>query len=419
MPSSAESFVNYALNQSSLTGDSRLAFVNSMMPNCVSNNTTRRSLLLRAMQLNERQRLIEHSALAREAALLNSAGYCDPFSSTSSQSYSVPTYNRYDEVSQYPNMSDYGILHGRSGLSDLDRRRELYYDSITENPLVHSLSSTSAGALGTLDLVEERMKASCAANQAPTRPKKRKNMPKRPLSAYNIFFREERARILEEIPCTPRKKKCKKERTTDSSPETVVSTACKVKSNDDVEEANSNKQGLKKRPHGKIGFENLARTIAKRWKSLEAESISYYKKIANKDTMRYKEEMNKYRIHEAKQIRLSREKAYFAGSTGAFASRGAVGNNNQSEYEQRIALASTPRHMTQMDETIAFCEQNRLTNFRPLDDLSSLNRSSAEHALRFCNDERNASGVVMPCNPTDQLLIDSRSYLKRFQFSST
>lgn len=85
--------------------------------------------------------------------------------------------------------------------------------------------------------------------------------PKRPLSAYNIFFKEERARILAELP---------------------------------KEEEEDGDKKSKTGPHGKIGFENLAKTIGQRWKKISADDAAEYKKKAAVDMERYKEQMEVY-----------------------------------------------------------------------------------------------------------------------------
>lgn len=94
------------------------------------------------------------------------------------------------------------------------------------------------------------------------------SQPKRPLSAYNIFFKEERHRILESIP---------------------ESAAA-------VEEEDSKQPGRKRRknPHGKIGFENLAKIIGQRWQELGQPQVQSYKVKAEADKLRYKEEMEAY-----------------------------------------------------------------------------------------------------------------------------
>jgi len=97
--------------------------------------------------------------------------------------------------------------------------------------------------------------------------KKPKGRPKRPLSAYNIYFKDERQKILKEIP-------------------------------GDHETAEANEKitwpGKKRPPHGKISFESLAKTIGARWKALGDEELAYYKKKADEDLERYASEMKAY-----------------------------------------------------------------------------------------------------------------------------
>jgi hypothetical protein len=50
----------------------------------------------------------------------------------------------------------------------------------------------------------------------------------------------------------------------------------------------------KKRPHGKIGFESLAKVIGQRWQDLDPEQVEHYKKEAEVDMKRYKQEMEVY-----------------------------------------------------------------------------------------------------------------------------
>ena len=109
------------------------------------------------------------------------------------------------------------------------------------------------------------------AKKKRTRKKKPKDSPRRPLSAYNFFFKDERKRILQAIP---------------------------VKESETSEEDRIRDSitwpGKKKAPHGKIGFESLAKTIGARWKKLDKKSMKYYKALATKDLHRYAAEMVEY-----------------------------------------------------------------------------------------------------------------------------
>mmetsp|Transcript_8918 Transcript_8918/g.16824 ORF Transcript_8918/g.16824 Transcript_8918/m.16824 type:complete len:875 (+) Transcript_8918:774-3398(+) len=110
------------------------------------------------------------------------------------------------------------------------------------------------------------------------RKKKPKDCPRRPLSAYNFFFKDERKKILESIPSSSREQ---------------------TKSEDDKIRDSITWPGKKRPPHGKIGFENLAKVIGERWKSVDSESMKYYKDLATQDLQRYAEEM---KVYEEKQV---------------------------------------------------------------------------------------------------------------------
>jgi hypothetical protein len=86
------------------------------------------------------------------------------------------------------------------------------------------------------------------------RRKKPKDMPRRPLSGYNLFFKDERAIILAE------KDECAR---------------------------NGSDQ--------KVGFERLAQLIGKRWKALSDKDKTPFKVRADQDTQRYRLEMIVYK----------------------------------------------------------------------------------------------------------------------------
>lgn len=81
--------------------------------------------------------------------------------------------------------------------------------------------------------------------------KKPKDAPRRPLSAYNYFFKDERVRIItEDLP-------------------------------------------------GTIGFHNMTKTIGTRWKALSEEERASYKERASVDKVRYRNEMDEYNAKKA------------------------------------------------------------------------------------------------------------------------
>eukprot|EP00977_Amphora_coffeiformis_P011689 scaffold2820_cov160-Amphora_coffeaeformis.AAC.11 len=81
--------------------------------------------------------------------------------------------------------------------------------------------------------------------------------PKRPLSAYNLFFQSERGRLLAQLP--PRVGR------------------------------------QPKNSHGKLGFKDMATTIGKRWRELDDFSKAPYLQLAKQEKIRYEEAKADYR----------------------------------------------------------------------------------------------------------------------------
>lgn len=106
-----------------------------------------------------------------------------------------------------------------------------------------------------------------------TRKKKPKDHPKRPLSAYNLFFKEERLALLSRLNISSHE-----------------STDCTI--NEDAKEIES---ASKKRTKGEtLGFEQMAKIIAENWKSVDRERLERYKREAAEDKERYEKELLEY-----------------------------------------------------------------------------------------------------------------------------
>ncbi|KAL7465326.1 hypothetical protein ACHAXS_005654 [Conticribra weissflogii] len=205
-------------------------------------------------------------------------------------------------------------------------------DSLINATAIFNSHAQSLAALGALD-ASGLIASSEALKNVTTKAKKAskkkvKGKPKRPLSAYNLFFKEERERILESIPESDQKKRIKisidgkgmskSEENRDPKFDICHEKRCDAKDFDQKD-----KNG-KKIPHGKIGFENLAKLIGKRWQELEPDKAAKYKKLAGKDMKRYKEEM---------EIFLTREVR--AGLEGEASGTALLYNANEDSDEER------------------------------------------------------------------------------------
>jgi hypothetical protein len=87
--------------------------------------------------------------------------------------------------------------------------------------------------------------------------------PKRALTAYNIFFKDQRAKILAE----------------------------RLEAEDALHTSYGTKRERRNRPHGKMGFEEMAKLIGKKWKEIIPEELSYYKSMAAADKKRFTDEL--------------------------------------------------------------------------------------------------------------------------------
>ena len=164
-------------------------------------------------------------------------------------------------------------------------------------------------------------------------------MPRRPLSAYNFFFGEERERVLASIPDPDgegdeKKEKVMDEKESNDKDETKIETSentaattsnpgskpkdgesvtderDEIKKDDEKEaaekmnsntkrllalrESQSNTRRPHRKTHGKIGFKALAKLIGERWRALSPDKKEYYVGLAETDLARYKEQMKEY-----------------------------------------------------------------------------------------------------------------------------
>lgn len=142
-----------------------------------------------------------------------------------------------------------------------------------------------------------------AGVKRPTR-KKPKDKPKRPLSAYNFFFKEEREKILKIV---------------------LAEDPSKVKNDKDSEDYIDDAMLARlKKEGGKVSFEEMGKLIGQRWKGIDPDRLSTYSEMAAEDTERYKKEMLSYNGRQEAKMRSEALKppAWNAGKGAAEASYG-------------------------------------------------------------------------------------------------
>jgi HMG (high mobility group) box len=232
----------------------------------------------------------------------------------------------HSDVEQSTSPLSYEYWYGEGDLSQRD------IDEIN--------SAAFATAADADDNNEQICDRDCMSNESsgsavPTvsrRRKKPKGFPKRPLSGYNLFFKEERVKVLQE---------------------SIVEHS--------TDEGNAFGADSYR---SKVSFQDLGKIIGKRWKSLNEESKRKYDGLAEHDSGRYRNEMDMYNEAKRRRNEEKNQKA-FTGDVDDFKATPSTGWSTMilsrppelCSLSQLPVRASLPREKSANPRNLESCQQ--------------------------------------------------------------
>ena len=153
-------------------------------------------------------------------------------------------------------------------------------DAMPESPPMLSRHVVSHSAS---EILEKQRQDMMTKHQVPDEIEVADPKPKRPLSAYNIFFQEERQKIMQNPSC-------------DEDKETAHDLP-KSESLDSIAHSDDSKKRKRYEPHRKMSFEKMGKTIAKRWKETVSDETKMqpYQERAKVERERYFTELAQWK----------------------------------------------------------------------------------------------------------------------------
>jgi hypothetical protein len=169
-------------------------------------------------------------------------------------------------------------------------------------PLSRIQRDSTRGSSTTADSVLGEKPADGPKKETRGRKKRARDMPKRPLSAYNLFFKQERQRIIKSQPVDRKESPVAGigAKADDVAAPSVPTAVNEDQSGSAYSIDNSALDSGPKRkdraiPHRRIGFESLAKVIGKRWKSLSEDENALYQAEAAVELQTYRTQIEIYK----------------------------------------------------------------------------------------------------------------------------